>query len=63
MRSIIDNSPTVNQEHLKRYMVNFVVNTKESVLSVCDKPYHTNKKKNRKGRRLTFHGTVHFRCG
>jgi len=34
-------------------------NTKESVLSDCDKPYHTNKKNLRKERRLKFCGTVH----
>jgi len=36
-----------------------LVNTKESVLPVCDQPYHTKKEKYRMGRRLKFCGTVH----
>jgi len=33
---------------------------KENVLPVCEKTYHTNKDKDRKGRRLQFCGTVHY---
>jgi len=36
------------------------VNTKESVLPVCDYPYHMNKRKVQKGRKLNFCGTVHY---
>jgi len=39
----------------------FIVYTKESVLLVCNKPYHTNKKY-RRSRRLQFCGTVHYLC-
>jgi len=53
----MDSSATVNHDHLKQYIVNFYpmdkgyfvmwqsdqLNAKESVLPVCDKPYHTNK--------------------
>jgi len=37
-----------------------LVNAKESVLPVCDKPYHTNKKYYRNGRRLKNCGTMHY---
>jgi len=36
-----------------------LINTKESRLPVCDKPYHTNKRIVQKGRRLKFCRTVH----
>ena len=37
-----------------------LVNTKEIILPVCDKPYHKNKEKYRNGRRLKFCVTVHW---
>jgi len=37
-----------------------LVNTKESVFPVCDKPYHTKKRNVQKGEDITFCGKVHW---
>jgi len=39
-----------------------LVNTKESVLPVCDQPYHTNKIYDRNGSRLKICVTVHYKA-
>jgi len=65
--TLMDNSPTVSHGHFYHYIFinqwngvmivkrqSDIVNTKENILPVCDRPYHTKKRKVQKKHLLQY---------